>query len=113
MFDVLVFQFMYTTIFGAYSALLFISTGNIIAPIMAHKFCNHMGFPDFQEMFQFQEPKRSCLFVLSLVGLILWCLLIKYATEPWIYSNQMDWTEMNQCNVTNSSNFGQNFFVKL
>lgn len=97
------FQFMYTTVFGAYSALLFITTGNIIAPILAHKFCNHMGFPDFQEMFQFPEPKRSCLFLLSLVGLVIWCFLIKYTTEPWIYANQMDWTEMNQCNTTNSS----------
>lgn len=109
-----VFQFMYTTIFGAYSALLFISTGNVIGPIMAHKFCNHMGFPDFREMFQFQEPKRSCLLVLSLVGLILWCILIKYTSDPRIYSNQMDWTEMNQCNTLNSSNnFEQKYFVKL
>lgn len=111
---ILVFQFMYTTIFGAYSALLFISTGNVIGPIMAHKFCNHMGFPDFREMFQFQEPKRSCLLVLSLVGLILWCILIKYTSDPRIYSNQMDWTEMNQCNTLNSSNnFEQKYFVKL
>lgn len=105
---------MYTTIFGAYSALLFISTGNIIAPIMAHKFCNHMGFPDFREMLQFQEPKRSCLLILSLVGLISWCLLLKYATEPGIYYNHMEWTEINQCNATNSSkNIEQNIFVKL
>jgi len=62
-----------------------------------------MGFPDFREMFQFQEPKRSCLLVLSLVGLILWCILIKYTTDPRIYSNQMNWTEMNQCNTINSS----------
>jgi len=104
---------MYTTIFGAYSALLFISTGNIIAPIMAHKFCNHMGFPDFQEMFQLEEPKRSCLFILSLVGLLLWYILIKYTSEPWIYSNQMNWIEMNQCNATNSSNNLKKYFVKL
>lgn len=109
-----VFQFIYTTIFGAYSALLFISTGNIIAPIVAHKFCNHMGFPDFREMFQSQEPKRSCLLILSVVGLICWCILIKYTTEPWIYSNQMDWTEINQCNTTNlSNNCEQQHFVKL
>jgi len=111
----LVFQFMYTTLFGAYSALLFISTGNIIASIIAHKFCNHMGFPDFREMLQFQEPKRSCLIILSLTGLILWCFLIKYATEPWIYSNQMVWTEMNQCNATNksSNNFERKHVLKL
>ncbi|XP_050433704.1 CAAX prenyl protease 2 [Adelges cooleyi] len=97
-----VFQFMYTTIFGAYSALLFISTGNIIAPILAHKFCNHMGFPDFREMIQFPEPKRSILLIVSMTGLILWGFLIVYATEPWIYSNHMDWSEMNNCNETNS-----------
>lgn len=73
-----------------------------------------MGFPDFQEMFQYQEPKRSCLILLSLIGLIVWGILIKYTTEPWIFSNQMDWTEINQCNTTNSSNnFEQKHFVKL
>ncbi|VVC28321.1 CAAX amino terminal protease [Cinara cedri] len=109
-----VFQFMYTTIFGAYSAFLFIYTGNIIAPIVAHQFCNHMGFPDFPEMFQFQEPKRSCLLALSLIGLICWCVMVKYATDPWLYSNQMNWTEINQCNAINSSdNFEQKHFVQL
>ncbi|XP_050546931.1 CAAX prenyl protease 2 isoform X2 [Daktulosphaira vitifoliae] len=97
-----VFQFVYTTIFGAYSALLFISTGNLIAPILAHKFCNHMGFPDFREMFQLPEPKRSCLFIISLAGFILWCFLIVFCMEPWIYSNYIDWTEMNKCNKTNN-----------
>lgn len=104
---------MYTTIFGAYSAFLFITTGNIIAPIIAHKFCNHMGFPDFQEMFQCQEPKRSCILLLSLLGLVLWGILIKYTTEPWIYYNQMDWTEINQCNATNFSNKSDQKLVKL
>lgn len=80
--------------------MLFISTGNIIAPIVAHKFCNHMGFPDFQEMLQFPEPKRSYLLVLSLTGLVLWCTAITYAIDPQIYSNQMNWLEINQCNAT-------------
>jgi len=99
-FGILVFQFVYYTVFGAYSALLFIHTGNIIGPIVAHTFCNYMGLPEFQVLFQLPEPRRSGLFVMSFMGLILWLVVIKFVSHPWIYSNQMDWTEMNQCYTT-------------
>lgn len=39
------FQFFYTSIFGIYSAYLFVRTGHFVAPFIAHAFCNHMGFP--------------------------------------------------------------------
>jgi membrane protease YdiL (CAAX protease family) len=41
------FQFVYTTLFGWYSAFLFVCTGSVLAPTFAHCFCNAMGFPDF------------------------------------------------------------------
>ena len=59
-----IFQFAYTTIFGWYSAYLYIQTNTgkqtgtiqttkltsrdkVLAPAIAHTFCNSMGFPDF------------------------------------------------------------------
>jgi prenyl protein peptidase len=39
------FQFFYTSVFGIYSAYLFVRTGHFVAPFIAHAFCNHMGFP--------------------------------------------------------------------
>lgn len=41
------FQFVYTTLFGWYSAYLFIQTNSVLPPTIAHCFCNTMGFPDF------------------------------------------------------------------
>ena len=40
-------QFTYTSLFGAYSAYLFLRTGLVIGPLLAHAFCNSMGLPDF------------------------------------------------------------------
>ncbi|OMO82179.1 putative protease U48 caax prenyl protease rce1 [Corchorus capsularis] len=38
-------QLGYTVIFGSYASFLFIRTGNIVAPLVAHAFCNYMGLP--------------------------------------------------------------------
>ena len=51
------FQSTYTTIFGMYSAFLFVRTGHIAAPVVAHGFCNFMGFPDFNELLN--HPPRT------------------------------------------------------
>ncbi|XWS66692.1 hypothetical protein CRYUN_Cryun05aG0222900 [Craigia yunnanensis] len=38
-------QLGYTVIFGSYASFLFIRTGNLVAPLVAHAFCNYMGLP--------------------------------------------------------------------
>ncbi|KAL8700241.1 MAG: hypothetical protein Q9201_005559 [Fulgogasparrea decipioides] len=38
-------QFTYTTIFGWYATFLFLRTGNVVAVILAHTFCNWAGLP--------------------------------------------------------------------
>ena len=52
-------QGIYTTVFGSISSYLFIHTGTILAPILAHSFCNFMGLPptDF-----FDHPRRTRTF---------------------------------------------------
>ena len=40
-----VFQFAYTSLFGFYCSYLFIRTGSLFPPLMAHSFCNMMGLP--------------------------------------------------------------------
>ncbi|KAL8771329.1 MAG: hypothetical protein Q9209_003234 [Squamulea sp. 1 TL-2023] len=39
------FQFTFTTIFGWYATFIFIRTGNILAVILVHTFCNWAGLP--------------------------------------------------------------------
>ena len=41
------FQFTYTTLFGAYAAHAFIRTGSLPAVFLCHSFCNFFGLPDF------------------------------------------------------------------
>ncbi|KAF8403268.1 hypothetical protein HHK36_011369 [Tetracentron sinense] len=38
-------QLGYTVIFGSYASFLFIRSGHLLAPIVAHAFCNIMGLP--------------------------------------------------------------------
>ena len=84
-----VFQMGYTTIFGAYSAFLFLRTGSLIGPVLCHTFCNFMGFPDFHAVFTSSYPKFiSVMFVL---GLLLFILLLFPFTEPSLYSS-IYWT---------------------
>lgn len=39
------FQFAYTSLFGFFSAFVYLRTGNVFASITAHTFCNYMGLP--------------------------------------------------------------------
>lgn len=45
------FQFLYTTIFGAYASFCFIKTGSVFGVILLHSFCNFMGLPSIQLFF--------------------------------------------------------------
>uniref|UniRef100_V5H061 CAAX prenyl protease 2 n=2 Tax=Ixodes ricinus TaxID=34613 RepID=V5H061_IXORI len=84
-----VFQFGYTTIFGAYSVYLFLRTGHFVAPFVAHAFCNHMGFPDMSEVFGYKQPRLSLLLLAFLGGLVAWASLLEPLTQPDIYHNSL------------------------
>lgn len=45
-------QFVITTLFGFVSAALFVRTGHVLAPFVAHSFCNWMGVPGFDRAFK-------------------------------------------------------------
>lgn len=87
------FQMTYTTLFGAYSAFLFVRTGHLAAPCIVHAFCNHMGFPDFSEVFTYKNPHKFIVASLFVVGLVAWCFLLAPLTQPSLYSNEIFWKE--------------------
>ncbi|XP_055322310.1 CAAX prenyl protease 2 [Sitodiplosis mosellana] len=88
------FQFVYTGIFGIYSAYLFAKTGHFIAPFVAHAFCNHMGFPDIQEVLLQQDNKKYIILSCYVIGLIGWIYLLPVVTKPEWYSNELYWKHM-------------------
>jgi prenyl protein peptidase len=62
-------QFTYTSLFGAYSAYLYMRTGHLLPPLVAHAFCNLMGLPDFGAIEHAPRPWLvRCLFALGLCG---------------------------------------------
>lgn len=84
-------QFAYTTFFGFYSTYLFIRTGHLMAPLVAHVMCNYMGLPDLDELFQLKTWHRSVGITLYLVGLLGWISLLPIGTEPSLYHNELNW----------------------
>ncbi len=58
-------QLVYTSIFGVIASLLFMRTGNLLAPIVSHFVCNLLGLPDVGFMYSTTSPERneySCLY---------------------------------------------------
>jgi len=96
------FQFFYTSVFGIYSAYLFVRTGHFVAPFIAHAFCNHMGFPDVPDLLSQPYPKRIIFLVLYVVGLVGWILLLPTMTNPKYFINQQFWYN-NSSTFNNSS----------
>lgn len=53
------FQFTYTSLFGFFAAFVFLRTGNLLACIVAHTFCNWQGIPRFYgRVGQYAEDHR-------------------------------------------------------
>lgn len=85
------FQLTYTTVFGFYSAFLFARTGHFVAPFLVHAFCNHMGLPDVQELWQQHIVRRIILILCYIIGFVGWIILLPIATQPSLYSNNLYW----------------------
>ncbi|CAL5094409.1 unnamed protein product [Urochloa decumbens] len=78
-------QLGYTVIFGWYAAFLFIRTGNLLSPIVAHVFCNMMGLPVFS------SPRtKGVASVAFLAGSICFFWLLFPATSPELYNTRLD-----------------------
>lgn len=87
-------QFTYTSVFGIYSAYLFLRTGHFVAPFIAHAFCNHMGLPDVQELFSQPEGRKQLLIKLYVGGLVGWIVLLPLVTSPSWYANDLYWSNI-------------------
>lgn len=60
-----------------------------MAPLVAHMFCNHMGFPNFGEIGEFPPLQRVTIIFNFLLGFALWCFLLTRLTSPDIYDNRL------------------------
>lgn len=74
-------QLGYTILFGWYASFLFIRTGHLVAPIVAHTFCNIMGLPS---MSCIQRGKVTSM--AFLVGIAGFFLMLSPASNPVLYN---------------------------
>ncbi|CAH3128465.1 unnamed protein product [Pocillopora meandrina] len=80
-----IFQFGYTTVFGGYTAFLFLRTGHLIGPVLCHSFCNFMGFPPLDQVPSSKYPRIiSASFV---AGLVVFLILAVPLTNPVWYNS--------------------------
>lgn len=85
-------QFTYTTLFGAYSSYLFLRTGLVYGPLLAHIFCNAMGLPEFGRVGS--HPRGGLLKAAFAVGLGSFVVLVTLDTlyRPALFGS-IFWTE--------------------
>ncbi|XP_073334981.1 CAAX prenyl protease 2-like [Pagrus major] len=76
-------QFLYTTVFGAFTAFIFMRTGHVVGPVLCHSFCNSQGLPDISSALQ--HPQRSALLFSYMMGLLLFLVLLFPLTDPLFY----------------------------
>ncbi|MGV7468024.1 CPBP family glutamic-type intramembrane protease, partial [Mycobacterium kansasii] len=73
-------QLAYTVVFGSYASFLFIRTGHLVAPLIAHIVCNFMGLPVVYS-------KRGLVVTFaSVAGAIGFISLLVPLTVPVLYS---------------------------
>lgn len=79
-------QFCYTSVFGMYSAFLFVHTGHLTSPVISHALCNALGLPAFESVFS--HPYKLSVCVMYVLGLIFFLILLKPLTNPQLFSHQ-------------------------
>ena len=73
-------QVCYTSIFGMFSAFLFIRTGHLVSAVASHTFCNLMGLPDVEAIPHHQYP--VLIGMCYLAGLVGFGVLLFPLTDP-------------------------------
>lgn len=80
----LVLQVGYTSIFGMFSAFLFVRSGHLVSPVLAHSVCNMLGLPPVDALAT--HPRPVVMFTIYLAGLVTFVLLLFPLTEPALFS---------------------------
>ena len=80
----LAFQVGYTSVFGMFSAFLFVRTGHLVSPVLAHSLCNVLGLPPIDALSSHPHPR--IIFTLYVLGLVIFILLLFPMTSPTWFS---------------------------
>ena len=78
-------QFCYTSLFGIFSAFLFVRTGHLASPVISHALCNALGLPEFESVSS--HPYKRSVGVAYILGLVLFLVLLKPLTNPQLFTH--------------------------
>lgn len=81
--QMVMFQFMYTVVFGWYATYLLLRTRHLLGPILVHSFCNWMGFPPLVGLSN--HPQHALFQTVTAAGLLSFALLLAPMTAPALY----------------------------
>ena len=70
----------YTSVFSAYACALYLRTGSVLCPVVAHTVCNWVGLPPFGAMFS--GPHRHTWLALQVAGIVLFAAAFAPSTDP-------------------------------
>ena len=76
-------QLCYTSLFGLYTAFLFVRTGHLISPVISHVYCNIMGLPDIDAIIR--SKYSTALWVIYVLSLLSFFILLVPLTEPSLF----------------------------
>jgi len=86
------FQFTYTTLFGAYATYCFLKTNSLLAIVLCHIYCNYMGLPDFS----FLRPQYGRLSPIHRYRkLLIFAYLVGLAGFIWGFGKIIPWNTAN------------------
>ena len=77
-------QVVYTSVFGMFSAFLFVRSGHLVSPVLAHSYCNMLGLPPLDAIPSHSRPRS--MFALYVVGLVTFVLLLFPMTSPELFT---------------------------
>jgi len=85
------FQFLYTSLFGFHAAFLHLRTGSVLPPILAHIFCNIMGFPDVVGAIQRYPRRKYPIIAAYILGIAGYAVGTWRLTDPALYGGSVFW----------------------
>lgn len=65
-------------------------TGHLLGPVLCHAFCNHMGFPEINEVLNEEDfDKKARAICFYLLGPVLFFMLLNLLTAPILFGNDV------------------------
>lgn len=84
-------QLTYTSLFGWYANFLFLRTNSLLAPLVAHIFCNVMGLPNPVEAARLYPQHKWKIYLAHITGVVGFAYSLIPFTKPGLFGGSWYW----------------------